>query len=50
MEYVISCHELKKNYGRKQVLKGINLEIPSGATFALLGTNGAGKTTLIRTI
>lgn len=50
MQSVITCSELRKDYGRKHVLKGVNLEIPQGTLFALLGTNGAGKTTLIRTI
>ncbi len=46
----ISCSNLFKNYGSKKVLQGINLEVPSGTIFALLGTNGAGKTTLIRSL
>lgn len=46
----ISCSNLFKNYGSKEVLKGVNLEVPPGTIFALLGTNGAGKTTLIRTL
>lgn len=46
----ISCSDLFKNYGSKKVLKGVNLEVPPGTIFALLGTNGAGKTTLIRTL
>ncbi len=50
MEPVISCRGLLKNYGRKPVLKGIDLDVPAGTIFALLGTNGAGKTTLIRTL
>jgi len=32
------------------VLRGIDADIPSGATVALVGRNGAGKTTLLRTI
>lgn len=47
---VISCSNLLKNYGSKKVLQGVNLEVPPGTIFALLGTNGAGKTTLIRTL
>lgn len=43
----IVINNLKKSYGNKQVLKGINLEINEGM-FGLLGPNGAGKTTLMR--
>jgi ABC-2 type transport system ATP-binding protein len=31
-----------------EALRGLNLEISEGATYALVGTNGAGKTTLLR--
>ncbi|MEO6887132.1 MAG: ABC transporter ATP-binding protein [Jatrophihabitantaceae bacterium] len=37
-------------YGRIEVLRGIDLTVPRGAVFALLGANGAGKTTLLRVI
>ncbi len=50
MDAVISCNQLTKNYGRKEVLKGIDLQVSPGTIFALLGTNGAGKTSLIRTL
>ena len=50
MESVITCRDLRKDYGRKRVLRGVDLEIPAGSVFALLGTNGAGKTTLIRIV
>ena len=50
MKSVIYCQGLQKSYGPKKILNGIDLEVPEGTTFALLGTNGAGKTTLIRTL
>ena len=50
-EPIITCAGLCKGYGRGgMVLKGLELTVPAGVVFALLGTNGAGKTTLIRTI
>ncbi|MGE5550429.1 MAG: ABC transporter ATP-binding protein [Bacteroidota bacterium] len=49
-ELAIACKDLCMKYGRHQVLRGVDLGIPTGSIFALLGTNGAGKTTLIRTL
>lgn len=46
----IECQGVYKQYGDKQVLNDIHLEIPAGKIFGLLGPNGAGKTTLIRII
>jgi branched-chain amino acid transport system ATP-binding protein len=37
-------------YGRTEVLRGVDLVVPEGATVVLLGANGAGKTTLLKTI
>ena len=49
---MISCERVTKSYpmgsGRKQVLKGIDLQIEPGRKLGLLGPNGAGKTTLIK--
>ncbi len=41
---------IHKSYGRHAALKGINLDIGSGAFFTLLGPSGCGKTTLLRAI
>lgn len=38
--------DIKKNYGDKQVLKGISFTFEKGKVYGLLGRNGAGKTTL----
>jgi len=42
--------DLHKAYGRNEVLKGINLELPDGRITAVLGPNGSGKTTLIKCV
>jgi ABC-2 type transport system ATP-binding protein len=39
---------LRKSYGEKVVLDGIDLDIAEGTIFALLGPNGAGKTTAVQ--
>src|SRR5215475_936939 len=44
----ISATGLRKSYGDKLVLDGIDLSIAEGKTFALLGPNGAGKTTTVQ--
>lgn len=44
---IISIRNIRKSFGKTDVLSGINLEIQRGEIFCLLGSNGAGKTTLI---
>jgi len=39
---------LTKSYGDHGVLRGVDLSVPPGTIFALLGSNGAGKTTAVR--
>jgi ABC-2 type transport system ATP-binding protein len=39
---------LTKSYGEQAVLRGVDLTVPAGSIYALLGANGAGKTTVIR--
>ena len=47
---LLQCNNIYKNYGKKEVLKDINLTIKSGRIVGLLGKNGMGKTTLIKII
>ncbi|UIJ34511.1 ABC transporter ATP-binding protein [Allobranchiibius sp. GilTou73] len=39
---------LTKSYNDHDVLRGVDLSVPAGTVFALLGSNGAGKTTTVR--
>ena len=39
---------LTKSYGDHAVLTGVDLSVPAGTIFALLGSNGAGKTTAVK--
>jgi ABC-2 type transport system ATP-binding protein len=45
---VIELRDVRKSFGKKAVLEGVNISVPAGQTFAFLGRNGAGKTTTIR--
>ncbi len=44
----VSASGLRKAYGEKVVLDGVDLSIGEGEVFALLGANGAGKTTTVQ--
>ena len=45
---IIDVKDMRKSYGKVEVLKGINLQVKQGSLIALLGPNGAGKTTMVR--
>ena len=48
MENLLSTKDLCKKYGKHEILKNVNMDIPKGSIFGLVGRNGAGKTTLMR--
>ena len=50
MDYILETRSLSKHYGRFKALDGMNMHVPKGAIYGLVGKNGAGKTTLIRLI
>lgn len=48
MEKIVEIKNLNKRYGKKEVLKDINLELKKGQIIGLLGPNGSGKSTLTK--
>ncbi len=44
---ILKCEGITKNYGKKNVLKDLSLELESGKIYGLIGRNGAGKTTML---
>ena len=47
---MIEIKQLSKSFGYKEVLKHVDLCIPTGSIFGLIGPNGSGKSTLLRAI
>lgn len=48
MEYILETNNLEKKYGNFKAISNLNMHIPKGAIYGLIGKNGSGKTTLIR--
>ena len=46
----ISLNNIKKSYGFKNILDGLNIEIKSGDRVSIIGENGCGKTTILNII
>lgn len=47
---ILDARNIRKSYGSKEVLKGINLQVKAGEVISVIGPSGSGKTTLIRTM
>ncbi len=45
---VIDVHDLRKSFGPRKVVEGLNLQVETGEICGFLGANGSGKTTTIR--
>jgi len=49
-EVLVDIRELHKNFGKLEVLKGINMQVHESEVVCLIGPSGAGKSTLLRCI
>lgn len=50
MGTVITTDSLTKKYGKKDVVKNLDLRVPGGSIYGFLGPNGAGKSTTMKMI
>jgi len=46
----IELNNVKKNFGLKNILDGVNFEIKTGERISLIGENGSGKSTIFKII
>lgn len=47
---LLDARQIRKRYGSLEVLRGVDLAVEPGETFAIIGPNGAGKTTLFKVL
>lgn len=47
---MLHIEDLRKRFGDKEVLKGVNLCVPQNSVFGFVGKNGAGKTTTMKSV
>ena len=48
MESIIQIKGVRKSFGDKEILKGIDLEVNKGEVICIIGPSGSGKSTLLR--
>jgi branched-chain amino acid transport system ATP-binding protein len=48
--YALELRNLRKNFGKTEIIRGINMAIPAGERVGIIGPNGAGKSTLFNLI
>ena len=50
MSYALELKDLRKNFGKTEIIRGANLAVNTGERVAIIGPNGAGKSTLFNLI
>ncbi|MEQ1534962.1 MAG: ABC transporter ATP-binding protein [Burkholderiaceae bacterium] len=48
--YALQLKDLRKSFGKSEIIRGVNLDVPVGERLAIIGPNGAGKSTLFNLI
>nr|WP_272937514.1 amino acid ABC transporter ATP-binding protein [Mycolicibacter arupensis] len=46
----LAAKGIELSFGKHQVLRGVDLDVPAGATAAVIGPSGSGKSTMLRTL
>ncbi|MES2633688.1 MAG: ABC transporter ATP-binding protein [Pseudomonadota bacterium] len=50
MTYALELKDLRKSFGKTEIIRGVNLAVDAGERIAVIGPNGAGKSTLFNLI
>ena len=50
MSYALELQDVRKNFGKTEIIRGVNLAVNAGERVAVIGPNGAGKSTLFNLI
>ena len=50
MSYALELKDLRKSFGKTEIIRGVNLAVQPGERVAIIGPNGAGKSTLFNLI
>ena len=50
MSYALELKDLRKSFGKTEIIRGASLAVKSGERLAVIGPNGAGKSTLFNLI
>ena len=48
--YSVELKEVRKSFGKSEIIRGATLQVPKGERYAIIGPNGAGKSTLFNLI
>ncbi len=49
-QFALELQDVRKSFGKSEIIRGASLQVPQGQRFAIIGPNGAGKSTLFNLI